>query len=126
MIVRRSLSQAAIELSAQNFRDRYAPEAEAEVDLEPIIEFGVGLTIVPEPHLSRTAGMYGYLSSDGLSIVIDERAMTEWPEVEYQALLAHELAHSVLHRAMLPKEPLRSAVSFVRFHSTLPEFVRMQ
>lgn len=61
-----------------------------------MVEFKLGLDIVPTPGLLTGRGINGYLSSDRTTIYVDEHLFRDVPN-RYRFTLAHEVGHLVLH-----------------------------
>jgi Zn-dependent peptidase ImmA (M78 family) len=109
-----------IRAAAELFLEERNRTGQIPVPIEEIIEFDLGLEIVPVRGLQERFGIEGYLSTDLASIYVDERVMQQVP-VRYRFTLAHELAHRVLHPQIVSaaavedpeewKESIRSLLS---------------
>lgn len=77
----------------------FTPPDKIPVDIEHLIEFKYGITIVPEIGLYTSTGTEGVLLSDLKTIIIDSGRYYE-EEKYYKRIrftLAHELGHLILH-----------------------------
>ena len=93
---------------AEDFLREHASAEEIPVDIESIVEFRLGMDIVPVPGLQRDHGIEGYISRDMGSIHVDEGVLINVP-VRYRYTLAHEVGHLVLHSELL-KDDANGAV----------------
>lgn len=82
---------------AEGFLNQYNPQAIVPVDVEKIIEFDLGMDIVPYNGLYEDFGTDGFISSDLKSIYVDQRLQNSY-ENRYRFTLAHEVGHYYLHR----------------------------
>lgn len=84
----------------QEIADRFLAEHHASMELpvpiEAIVEFGLGMSIVPVERLWKDFDTDGWLSNDLSTIYVDETQMTDY-ETRYRFTLAHEVAHLLLH-----------------------------
>jgi len=81
---------------AESFINRHHPSRELPIPIEKIIEFQLGLDIVPHPNLYLNFRINGFLTSDRTAIFVDERQFSQYWE-KYRFTLAHEVGHYVLH-----------------------------
>jgi len=61
-----------------------------------MVEFGLGINIIPLPGLHADHGIDGFLSADMAEISVDLYVFESRP-ARYRFTLAHEVAHVVLH-----------------------------
>jgi hypothetical protein len=80
---------------ANEFRRRHQVDEEV-CDIERVVEFGLGLHIIPRPGLRHLWGIDGYLTSDMTAIVVDDKCL-QFYEATLRYTLAHEVAHLELH-----------------------------
>ena len=93
---------------------------EVPVDMEALIEFDMGLKIIPQRGLEDEFGVVGFLSFGMTSIIVDEYVLERQP-TRYRFTLAHELGHRVLHADSFRLLQVRSVADWVDFYLTLPE-----
>jgi Zn-dependent peptidase ImmA (M78 family) len=86
--------------AAMAFLRRYHPLDSLPIPIEEIIEFQLGLDIIPTPGLSKGFEIDGFLSRDFSSIYVDDFIQSNRP-TRYRFTLAHEIGHLVLHRELL-------------------------
>jgi len=88
------------------------------VPIEEIVEFRLGLNIVPAPLLSSSRGINGYLSADRSAIYVDEHLFRN-VETRYLFTVAHEVAHLVLHQHVY--KSFASDSEWREFHARLAQ-----
>lgn len=86
-----------LENEAQRFLQEFHPSLAVPVPIEAIVEFRLGLEVIPVPNLWRGFEVDGFLALDGGRIFVDEWQM-EHMETRYRFTLAHEIGHWILHR----------------------------
>ena len=96
MIVPPYLGYGEIGKRAKEFLDRYHSSQELPVPIEKIVEFQLGLDIVPLPNLFSVYRVSGFLTADRSTVIVDERQFNRYWE-KYRFTLAHEVGHHVLH-----------------------------
>lgn len=86
-----------IGLKAQDFLKKYNPSRIIPVDIERIVEFELGIPIIPVAGLKAAFDIDGWISKDLKTITID---LHEYDEVENRCrfTIAHEVGHFVLHK----------------------------
>jgi len=82
---------------AYEFLIAHHPTLEPPIPIEQIIEFDLGLDIIPFPNLYKDHGINGFLSSDLKQIYVDQTQFEVYTE-KYRFTLAHEVGHLILHR----------------------------
>ena len=86
-----------IRLKAQNFLKKYNPSSIIPVDIERIVEFELGIAIIPVPGLQLAFDIDGWISNDLKTITVDKYEYEE--EINRcRFTIAHEVGHFVLHR----------------------------
>ena len=93
-----SLDYEQIRQRAESFLQRYHPSDEIPVPIEEIVEFQLGLNIIPVP---------------GLRQVLDVEGFT----------LAHEVAHLELHPQLFDSRKARNILEWKDFVRSIPEDV---
>ena len=93
-------SAETIYKKADEFRAEQANWGNVPVDIERIIEIGLGIKIQPRTNLRKIAGTDALLlgGQHGIIVVDDEEYNDPryWPRLRFS--LAHELGHFILHR----------------------------
>lgn len=90
-------SYAEIDRLASEFLEEHHPAGSIPVPIEEIVEFKLGLTIVPHKGLLSRKDIDAFLSSDFTELHIDEdHYMSESNRSRFT--LAHEVGHFVMHR----------------------------
>lgn len=111
------LSSDELRRHAREFLAKHHPKGTLPVPIEAIVEFQLGLDIVPVPGLCHGArGINGYLSSDRSSIYVDQGHF-ENVETRYHFTLAHEVGHLTLHSGFYQGFP--DADAWRAFHAHL-------
>ncbi|MBI4615518.1 MAG: ImmA/IrrE family metallo-endopeptidase [Planctomycetes bacterium] len=114
------VSDEELSTRAERFLHEHNPAATVPVPIEEIVEFRLGLDIVPVPGLRGVRGIDGYLSSDRSSILVDD-AMFRSFQNRYRFTLAHEVGHLVLHGDLY--RGFRSEAEWIEFHRDLASHV---
>lgn len=123
------ISKDRINALAEKFLREYNPSYSIPVPIEHIVEFDLGMDIIPIPGLkdaSRDAGLDidAFISSDLKSITVDQY-ITEKRENRYRFTLAHEIAHKILHGDIYEQYRFDSLEDWVatilKIHSTLSQ-----
>lgn len=97
------LSKEEIIGFANDFLDNRHPSRELPIPIEEIIEFKLGIDIIPVPDLKNCfeeadlLDIDAYISSDFKSISVD-KYVHEKRENRYRFSLAHEIGHMILHK----------------------------
>lgn len=97
----RWITKEEINSVATRFLKEYHPSNSIPIPIEQIIEFNLGMDVIPVPGLKDSlnrAGLDidGFISSDFSSITIDEYIQQKRSN-RYRFTLAHELGHMMLH-----------------------------
>lgn len=101
-------------------RARYAPGQAGVLDVERMVEIGLGLEIVPRRGVLEHTNKPGWLGCDGRTIVVDaDFQLTH--EAEYRSFLAHEAAHHLLHRGLIPWPRPKTAAACATFYDAMSE-----
>jgi len=93
------------------------------VPIEEIVEFDLGLDVVPLPNLHRDFQIESWLSHDTKSIFVDLR-QCEAMETRYRFSLAHEVGHLLLHADLYRGSRLASFEGWLAFHEGLDPILR--
>lgn len=114
------LSYEQIRAQADNFLARYNPSKKIPVPIEEIVEFSLGLNIIPLPDLQKTFDIVGFISSDFKSINVDKFVL-ENRERRYRFSLAHEVGHFWLHKDCLSTFTFNSIEEWKRFEFSIDD-----
>lgn len=93
---------------------------EFPIDIEALVEFDYGLTIIPERGLEESFSVVGFLSLDMTSITVDEYVLERQP-TRYRFTLAHELGHRILHSNELKELASGSPDAWKQHYYTIAE-----
>ena len=113
-------TRAQLTGEAENFLQKYHPHNTYPIPIEEIIEFQLGLDIIPLPGLHKFFDIDGFLSADRAGISIDENVYQARPG-RYRFTLAHEIGHFVLHRELYGQSDFRNVGDWKRFIESFPE-----
>ena len=106
---------------AAEFLERYWPNSEIPIDFEQIVNIQLAIDILPTPRLSELNETDGFITSDGRRIYMDEQIHRAKTKYTYLFMLAHEVAHLVLHQPLLAAAGYETMTEWKRFHDGLPE-----
>jgi hypothetical protein len=122
-VPREYVAPEELEAIAQKFLREHHPTLELPIPIEEIVEFELGLDIVPVPNLFRDFRVEGWLSHNEQAIYVDERQCEEM-ETRYRFSLAHEVGHLLLHSDLYREVELRSFEDWLAFQDTLDPELR--
>lgn len=94
------LNSNDIEKAAETFLTKHNPENKIPVPIEEIIEFNLGIQIIPRKGLLNLEQIDAFVSKDCTSIYIDEDSYMQ-QTVRSRFTLAHEVGHVVIHRDLI-------------------------
>ena len=94
------LSYEKINTYAESFLHDHVIDNELPVPVEKIVEFKLGLDIIPFPDLQRNFDIEGFISGDLKNIYVDEYIYNNRP-TRYYFTLAHETGHYVIHKELI-------------------------
>ena len=106
--------------AAEHFLRKYHPDGSYPVPIEEIIEFKLGLDIVPLPDLHRAFDVDGFLAAGRMSISVDEGVYQSRPG-RYRFTLAHEVGHFVLHKSLYDEHKFRTIDEWKEFIARFPD-----
>lgn len=101
------LSYREIEEKTCKFAKKYNPDHTLPFPVEEIIEFDLGINIIPIPNLRSALDIDGFTSSDLKSVYVDQFLLGRIP-YRYRFTLAHELGHIALHAYIFKQIPCYS------------------
>jgi hypothetical protein len=91
------------------------------VDIDEIIEFGLGLEIRPVPYLKSSHDIEGMLSNDLKTIFVDnEMFLNLGYEPRMRFTLAHEVGHLMLHSEYYKKQQFHSPDDWLQLLQEMP------
>lgn len=105
---------------ADRFLAQHHPAGTIPVPMDEIVEFGLGINIIPLPGLRDDHGIDGFLSMDMTEISVDAYVF-EKRHARYRFTLGHESAHLVLHGDILRAVAPTSVDDWKKFVRNLPE-----
>jgi Zn-dependent peptidase ImmA (M78 family) len=115
------LSYEQIRTKADSFLAQYNPSEKIPVPIEEIVEFSLGLNIIPLPDLQKTFDIVGFISSDFKSINVDKSVLENNRQGRYRFSLAHEVGHFWLHKGCLSTFTFNSIEEWKRFESDIDD-----
>ena len=113
------LSYENIRERADDFLRQYHPTRDIPVPIEEIVEFQLGINIVPLPGMHQVLEVDGFTSSDMKSIFVDEFVYNSRPG-RYRFTLAHEVGHVVLHKNVYKQAAFGSIQEWKDFINSIP------
>jgi uncharacterized protein DUF955 len=105
---------------ANRFLVEHGASDAVPVPIEEIVEFALGINIVPLPGLHAEHDIDGFLSADMTEISVDLSVFESRP-ARYRFTLAHEVGHIVLHGDALKAAAPASILDWKQFVRELPE-----
>lgn len=99
---------------ADRFLAQHDAASSIPVPIEEIVEFKLGINIIPLPGLHDDHEVDGFLSADMTEISVDMRVFESWP-ARYRFTLAHEVGHLVLHGDLLKESMPASILNWKEF-----------
>lgn len=94
------LSDDVLRRAAAEFLAKYHPLSTIPVPIEQIVEFQLGIDIIPIPGIHRSYDIDSMLSKDLRQICVDGAVFEDFPG-RYRFSLAHEVRHWQLHAEIL-------------------------
>ncbi len=104
----------------EDFLAKFHPSLQLPIPIEGIIEFDLGLDIVPVPYLYKMFSQSGFLSADRTKIFIDEYQYDNFVE-KYRFTLAHEIAHFIMHESLYEGLSFDSIQEYIEFIQSMPQ-----
>jgi Zn-dependent peptidase ImmA (M78 family) len=105
---------------ASRTTSKYHPSGELPVPIERIIEFQLGLDIVPVPGLQDQYDVDAYITSDLTEIRVDRFIYAHRP-TRYRFSLAHEMAHLLIHKDVFKELKFSTIKEWKEAISGIPE-----
>lgn len=114
------LSYEDLREAADRFLAEHGATDRVPVPIEEIVEFELGVNIIPLPGLHADHDTDGFLSADMTEISVDLYVFESRP-ARYRFTLAHEAGHIVLHSDALKAVAPASISDWKKFVRELPE-----
>lgn len=105
---------------ADEFLAKHHPAATIPVPIEEIVEFQLGIDIVPMPGLHELIETVGFITSDLTEIYVDESVYLSRPN-RYRFTLAHEVGHVLLHADVFRERRFRTVAEWKKLLNSIPE-----
>jgi Zn-dependent peptidase ImmA (M78 family) len=105
---------------ANKFLKEHHRSDEYPIPIEEIVEFKLGIDIVPIPNLIKTWDVDGFISGDLSEITVDQFIL-ENREERYRYTLAHEVGHLVLHKDIIKKNWPKDIKKYKDMINSIPE-----
>lgn len=108
----------------ERFRGQFWPRGTLPVNVELIIESGLGLELLAVRDLWTRGGVEAYITSDFKRIVVDGEFLVDGPKApRMRFALAHEIGHFVLHQALFGQHRIQNESDYANFLRNMPEKV---
>lgn len=105
---------------AQAFLKKHHSKDTYPIPIEEIVEFELGLDVIPLPGLHKAFDVDAFLSSDCTSISVDDGIYQSRPG-RYRFTLAHEIGHLTLHKDIYEKCVFDKIEDWKTFIEKFPE-----
>ncbi|MFO7654225.1 MAG: hypothetical protein R6X25_10435, partial [Candidatus Krumholzibacteriia bacterium] len=105
---------------ADAFLAEHNPEGILPLPIEEIIEFRLGINIVPVLGLQDRIGTVGFITSDLQEIDVDLEVAERFPS-RFRWTLTHEVGHLLLHRHVYDGQQFRTADEWKRWTHSIPD-----
>jgi len=113
------LPYAHIRIIAEEFITKYHPEKTIPIPIEEIVEFGLDIDIIPLEDLQEKIEVDGFISNDLKEIFID-KWVYENRENRARFTIAHEVGHTILHKALYKSIEFNSPEEWKKFVNSIP------
>lgn len=112
------LSYDDIRRKAEEFLSDHHSSLEIPTPIEEIVEFDLGMEVIPIPGLKAEIRVDAFLASDLSAIYMDEETL-EFNPNRYRFSLAHETGHWWLHDELYQTTEVESVAGWKEVHETL-------
>lgn len=110
-----------IKTKAELFRQKFWDDS-IPVDIEKIIEFKMGIEIIPTENLQSFCNTDALIASDWQSIYIDLKSyMDDRYQNRLRFSLGHEIGHFALHKTIYSYLGIKTIEDFYRFIDQIPK-----
>ena len=114
------LTHDQIKDKAEEFLNRYHPAKDIPIPIEEIVEFKLGLDIIPIPGLHEVLNVDGFTYGDRSAIAVEE-FIYEKRLARYRFTLAHEAGHLILHPQAFDFFKPKTINEYKRYVQLLPD-----
>jgi len=114
------LSYEDLRRRADAFLAEHHPSLSIPVPIEEIVEFQLGMDIIPVPGLHQAFEIDGFTTSDLGEISVDQYVYESRPG-RYRFTLAHEVGHVLLHRHIYEARSFTSIGEWKEFVDSISE-----
>ncbi len=114
------LKDIEIKNKAKELLKRFNPDCIIPVPVENIVEFDLGINVVPVHGLHKAFEIDGFTSQDSSEITVDLGFFESVPK-RYRFTLAHELGHYVLHKELLTPFKFNNVKEWLSFIESIPD-----
>lgn len=116
------LPTKSIKKVADEFRARFSEPGQIPLDIEKIIEFKLGIKIIPVPNLRSLCDIDAFISSDMKHIFVDQDTYDDdRRQNRIRMSLAHEVAHYVLHKGIYEDLEINGIEDYYAFNQAKNE-----
>jgi len=105
---------------ADAFLEEHNPGGVLPLPIEDIIEFRLGINIVPIHGLQDRIDTVGFITSDLQEIDVDLEVAERFPS-RFRWTLTHEVGHLLLHRHVYDGQQFRTADEWKRWTRSIPD-----
>lgn len=106
----------------EDFRTQYWKENTLPVDIEKVVEKGMGLHIEPMPGLFAELGIDAFLRTDLTGIVVDQESFLDDKFANrLRFSFAHELGHFYLHQGIYKEFEISTVLKWKTYMTNIPE-----
>jgi len=109
-----------IRRQADAFLAEHNPEGVLPLPIEEIVEFRLGINIVPLPGLQFRIGSVGFITSDLTEIDVDQEVAERYAS-RYRWTIAHEVGHLLLHRPLYEAQSFSTADQWKQWVGSIPD-----
>jgi IrrE N-terminal-like domain len=115
------LTYEAIQREADNFLRKYHPTRSLPVPIETIVDIKLKIDIVPMGCLLEICDVDAFINTSCTVIHVDCGVYVSANQNRYRVSLAHELAHSILHRDFLKSVKFDSLGEWKTVYTAIPK-----
>lgn len=119
------LNYQEIKKYADRFLENYNPKGAIPVPIDQIVEFDLGMNIIPIPNIKNLLDTDGGTSYENSTIYVDENIFINY-ENRYRFTLAHEVGHLVLHEHVFRESKTESTEDIKKFIRSIPEDIHSE
>jgi len=105
---------------ANAFLVEYNPEGVLPLPIEEIVEFKIGINIVPIHGLQARIETVGFITSDLTEIDLDLEVSEKYP-ARFRWTIAHEVGHLLLHRSLYESQRFSKPEEWKKWVGTIPD-----